>query len=448
MSVFVLDKHKKPLMPCSEKRARLLLSRSRAVVHRWYPFTIRLKDRLARDAEYQPMRLKLDPGSKTTGVAITRDTAPASRNESVVFLAEIQHRGHQIKSVMESRRAMRRTRRYRNTRYRAARFNNRIRPKGWLAPSMQHRVDTTVSWVRRLSNLSPINAVSQELVCFHMQLMQNPEIGGVEYQQGELAGYEVREYLLNKFNRCCTYCSVKNVPLEVEHVRPKSKGGSNRVSNLCLACRDCNARKGNRSIEEFLAHKPKLLSHILKQLKTPLKDAAAVNSTRWALESALKEEGFDVESATGGQTKFNRRRLNIPKSHALDAACVGAVKSVSLWNVPSLIIKCSGRGSYQRTRLNKYGFPRCYLMRQKSIQGFQTGDMVRAMVPKGRKAGVHEGRVAVRASGIFNIQTSDGVIQGISRKYCQILSRADGYGYFTQSKIAINEIGGGERQAA
>jgi 5-methylcytosine-specific restriction endonuclease McrA len=452
MAVFVLDKHKRPLMPCTEKRARLLLSRGRAVVYKRFPFVIRLKDRLAQDSAYQPLRGKLDPGSKSTGLVITRDTEQASRNETVIFLAEIQHRGQQIKSNLESRRSMRRTRRNRKTRYREPRFENRTRQDGWLAPSLQHRIDTTISWVHRLSRLAPISAISQELVRFDLQLMQNPEISGVEYQQGEVAGYEVREYLLNKFNRCCTYCGVKDIPLEVEHVRPKAKGGSNRVSNLCLSCRDCNEKKGVLSIEDFLAKKPELLASILKQLKTPLKDATAVNTTRWALANALKALGVPVELASGGRTKFNRQRLGIPKTHALDAACVGAVETVSNWNVPTLQIKCTGRGSYQRTRLDKFGFPRGYLMRQKSVKGFQTGDMVVATVPTGKKAGVHAGRVAVRATGrpsvgSLNITTPVGVIQGISHKHCRLLCRADGYGYSHQPKIA-NLEGGCERRAA
>lgn len=448
MAVLVIDRNKRPLMPCSEKRARLLLERGRAIVHKRYPFAIRLKDRLVQDSAYQPLRLKLDPGSKATGVAITRDTAPETRNESVVFLAEIQHRGQQIKNALDSRRSMRSSRRNRKTRYRAARFDNRTRPAGWLAPSLQHRVDTTVSWVKRLSKLAPVSAISQELVRFDMQLMQNPEISGVEYQQGEMAGYEVREYLLNKFNRCCTYCGAKDTPLEVEHVRPKAKGGSNRVSNLCLACRDCNEKKGIRPIEDFLAHKPDLLSRILRQLKASLKDAAAVNSTRWALVNALKDLGFKVELASGGRTKFNRIRLGVPKTHALDAACVGATESLANWNIPTLTIKCTGRGSYSRTNLNKYGFPRGYLTRQKLAYGFQTGDMVRAVVPTGVKVGTHIGRVAVRASGSFNIKTVSGLVQGVSHKHCRMLSRADGYGYSFQPKIALTKDGGSEKRAA
>ncbi len=447
MAVWVVDRHKRPLMPCSEKRARLLLSRGRAVVHRRYPFAIRLKDRLARDSEYQPLRVKLDPGSQATGLAITRETAPESRKETVLFLAEIQHRGQQIRSSLESRRSLRRRRRTANLRYRAPRFDNRTRPAGWLAPSLRHRVDTTVSQVRRLSKLAPISAISQELVRFDMQLMENPDISGVEYQQGTLAGYETREYLLAQWGRCCTYCGAKDVPLEVEHVRPKARGGSNRVSNLCLACRDCNEKKGTRSIEDFLAKKPELLARILTQLKTPLKDAAAVNATRWALANALQAFGYPVELASGGRTKFNRRRLGVPKSHALDAACVGATESLANWNVPTLTIRCTGRGSYQRTRVNRHGFPRGYLMRQKSVRGFQTGDMVVAMVPTGVKAGTHTGRVAVRATGSFNIQTATGVVQGIGYKHCRILARADGYGYGLQPKIA-NQNGGVAREAA
>lgn len=447
MAVLVLDKRQKALMPCSEKRARLLLERNRAVVHRRFPFTIRLRDRQAENSEYQPLRLKLDPGSKATGLAIVRDTAPQSRNETVVFLAEIQHRGQQIKNALEARSAMRRTRRSRKTRYRAARFNNRTRAKGWLAPSLRHRVDTTISWVKRLSRLAPISAISQELVRFDLQLMQNPEITAVEYQQGELAGYEVREYLLEKWGRECAYCGETDVRLEVEHVVAKANGGSNRVSNLCIACTECNGKKATRRIEDFLKQKPLVLARILKQLKTPLKDAAAVNSTRWALANALKSLGFEVELATGGRTKFNRRRLGIPKAHALDAACVGAVEAVINWNIPVLNIKCSGRGSYQRTRLDKYGFPRGYLMRQKSVKGFQTGDMVKATVHTGKKIGTYSGRVAVRATGSFNIQTPAGVVQGISHKYCRIVSRADGYGYSFQPQIA-NQHGGCESRAA
>lgn len=170
-------------------------------------------------------------------------------------------------------------------------------------------------------------------------------------------------------------------------------------------------------------------TRILAQAKKPLKDAAAVNSTRWALVRALKATGLLVETGTGGRTKFNRSRLEIPKSHALDAVCVGVVDFATNWCVPTQVIKCTGRGSYQRTRLTQYGFPRGYLMRSKSAKGFQTGDMVKAVVTKGAKLGTYVGRVAVRAVGNFNIRTSAGLVSDVSHRYCKVVQRADGYGY-------------------
>lgn len=433
MAVFVLDKSGKPLMPCSEKRARLLLVRRRARVHRVMPFTIRLVDRGQANSVLQPVRLKLDPGSKGTGVAITREVKAGgdetARDVAVLSLAELIHRGAQISLSLTARRAMRRGRRGRKTRYRAARFNNRRKPVGWLAPSLQHRVQTTMAWVRRFRALAPITAVSTELVRFDMQALQNPEISGVEYQQGELAGYEIREYLLEKWGRQCAYCDARDTPLEMEHIDARANGGSNRVSNLTLACVPCNRKKDARPLSDFLRKDPERLRRILAKAKTPLRDAAAVNSTRWALYNALKTTGLSVETGSGARTKFNRRRFDLPKTHALDAACVGVIDSVSGWQKPTLAMKCSGRGAYQRTRLTASGFPRGYLMRSKRAFGFQTGDMVRAVVPSGKKAGRHIGRVAIRATGSFNIQTAEGVVQGVSHRYCKIMQRGDGYGY-------------------
>ena len=144
---------------------------------------------------------------------------------------------------------MRRRRRSANLRYRAPRFLNRKnKGKGWLAPSLQHRIDTTLSWVARLRNVAPITHLAQELVRFDMQQLENPEIAGVEYQQGELVGYEVREYLLEKWRRQCAYCDASTVPLQIDHIHPKARGGSNRVSNLTLACAPCNLKIGRAHV--------------------------------------------------------------------------------------------------------------------------------------------------------------------------------------------------------
>jgi 5-methylcytosine-specific restriction endonuclease McrA len=422
-------------MPCSEKRARKLLAAGRARVHRMFPFAIRLVDRIWASCELQPMRLSLDPGSKVTGVALSRveDGANAEPVMHIAFLMELVHRGQAIRNALLGRRQLRRGRRSRNTRYRAPRFNNRPKAKGWLAPSLQHRVDTTLSWVKRLRRLAPVTHLAQELVRFDMQAMQAEAQGrtieGVQYQRGTLAGYEVGEYLLAKWNRCCAYCDAKDVPLEKDHILARSQGGTDRVSNLALACRPCNQRKDNRDVREFMAHDPARLARILAQAKAPLKDAAAVNATRWALFERLKATGLPLQTGSGGLTKFNHTRLGIPKTHALDAACVGAVGDVRRSAQPTLQVKCTGRGSRCRTRVNASGFPRGYLMREKSVEGFRTGDMVIAIVPKGVHQGVHVGRVAVRRTGSFNIQTSAGVVQGVGHKYCKVTMRGDGYSY-------------------
>jgi 5-methylcytosine-specific restriction endonuclease McrA len=424
-NVFVLDTYEKPLNPVHPGRARLLLKQGKAAVLRRYPFTIILK-REVEQPQLQPLRLKLDPGSKVTGIALVDD-----QSGQVVFAAELTHRGGKIKDDLDSRRGVRRGRRARHTRYRAPRFDNRRRPKGWLAPSLMSRVHNVETWVNRLRRLCPIGAISMELVRFDLQQMEHPDIQGCEYQQGTLAGYELREYLLEKFNRTCSYCGKKDIPLQVEHIQARANGGTDRVSNLCLACEPCNTRKGTQDITVFLAKKPEVLGTILAQAKTPLKDAAAVNSTRWRLFERLKATGLPVECASGGRTKFNRVSRGLQKTHWLDAACVGASTPpvLQIKQIKPLLITATGHGSRQMCLVNKFGFPRTGPKEAKMVKGFQSGDMIRAVVTKGKKMGTYTGRVAVRASGSFNIATAYGMVQGIGSQYCQMLHKSDGYRY-------------------
>lgn len=416
--VFVLDTNRKPLTPCKPGVARSLLRSRKAAVFKQYPFTIILKKEV--NANPEPIELKLDPGSKITGIALKQ------RNQ-IVFGAELQHRGRQIKDSLLSRRQLRRSRRNRKTRYRKARFLNRTRPTGWLAPSLQHRVDTILTWVNRFRRLAPIGSIAQELVRFDLQLMQNPEISGVEYQQGELQGYEIREYLLEKWGRKCTYCETENVPLQVEHIQSRAKGGTDRISNLCLACQPCNQKKGIKEINDFLAKKPDLLAKILKQAKSPLKDASTVNSTRWALFNTLKATGLPVRTGTGGQTKFNRIRLELPKSHWIDAACVGQVDSLEVLTSKPLLIMAKGHGTRQMCGTDKFGFPTRHRTNQKLWYGFQTGDIVRATIPSGKFAGLWIGRVSVRSRPSFKLVSSK--IFNVHPKYLKMIHRSDGYNY-------------------
>ena len=378
--------------------------------------------KVVKPKEIKSCHLKLDPGSKTTGIAILQEN-------KIIWAAELTHRGQQIKDNLKSRSSLRRRRRDRKTRYRQPRFLNRTRVKGWLAPSLEHRVLTTMTWVNRLIKYCPIDSIATELVRFDTQKLDNPEISGTKYQQGTLYQYEVREYLLEKFNRTCAYCGAKDTPLEVEHIKPKSKGGSNRVSNLAIACIPCNQAKSNLDIREFLAGSPSILKRVLAQTKAPLKDAAVVNSTRWKLFNSLKETGLLVTTGTGGQTKFNRREQGLKKAHWLDAACVGKTPKLKVLTTQPLLIKCSGHGNRQMCGTNKYGFPTRHRTNQKIHKGFQTGDIIKAVVTKGKKIGTYIGRVLCRASGSFDISTQAGRVAGISYKYCFHIHKKDGYQY-------------------
>jgi 5-methylcytosine-specific restriction endonuclease McrA len=335
-------------------------------------------------AEAQTLRVTLDPGSKTTGIAVVHDA-----NGEVVWAAGVSHRDRQVKERLERRRSCRRSRRQRHTRYR------------------QPRLANVLTWVRRLQRLCPIGAISQEVVRFDSQLLENAEISGVEYQQGELVGYEARERLLEKWERRCASCGQTHVPLEVKHIVPQSRGGSNRVSNLTIACHDCDQAKGNRTAVEWG------FPGVQAPAKAPLKDAAAVNATRWALYDQLRVLGLPMETAAGGRAKWNRAHRGLPKSHWMDASRVGASTPPQLQakGLVPLLITAMGRHSRQMCRTNAFGFADT------------------AAKATSAKAGVSGGRIAVRATGSCNSKTAVGTVEGVRYRYCQPLHRADGYMY-------------------
>ncbi|MGH1395118.1 MAG: RNA-guided endonuclease IscB [Trichormus sp.] len=428
--VFVIDTNRIPLNPIHSAQARQLLRSKKAVIYRRFPFTILLKESQA--SPVQPLRLKLDPGAKTTGIALVNDSTG-----EVVFAAELKHRGFAIRDALTSRRQLRRGRRNRKTRYRKSRFLNRTRPQGWLAPSLMSRVHNVETWVNRLRKFAPITAISTELVKFDMQLMRNPKIEGKEYQQGTLAGYETREYLLEKWNRQCVYCGVQNVPLQVEHIHPRSKGGSNSIANLTLSCEKCNIKKGIKDIKDFLSTRrcankkdPIKLQKILAQAKKQLADAAAVNATRYKLLEVLKSTGLPVECGSGGLTKFNRTRQQLIKNHWIDAACVGkSTPTLNIKGIKPLLITANGHGNRQMCGTDKFGFPTRHRTTKQIHFGFQTGDIIKAVVTSGKKVGEYLGRVLCRATGSFDIATKTGRVSGISHKYCSAIHRKDGYSY-------------------
>ena len=463
-SVFIIDTEKKPQPPVHPAVARRLLADGKAAVWRRYPFTLILQSVASELETESALRVKIDPGSRTTGLAVVSDATG-----ELVWAAELTHRGQQVKERLEKRRAIRRGRRSRKTRYRPARFNNRCRGGSchgcggnpasnkslcrpcaaksrsernpqlavkWLPPSLMSRVHNIDTWVKRLRKVAPVSAISVETVRFDTQQLENPEISGVEYQQGTLLGYEVREYLLEKWQRTCAYCKAKNVRLEVEHVVPRSRGGSNRITNLALSCHECNQAKGNQTAEEF-GH-PKVQA----QARTTLKDAAAVNATRYKIRDLLGGHGLPVEVGTGGRTKFNRTRQGLSKSHWADAACVGASTPERLKIRAGKPVLIGARnhgypiGRRQMKKVDKHGFPRKEQAKSgKRVYGFQSGDIARAEIPSGLKnAGVHTGRITIRKTGRFLFTKNNGGKLAVRYRHLTLLRRADNFEYPTPER--------------
>ena len=418
--VLVIDKHKKPCNTISNAYARMLLFKKQAVIHKRFPFTIRLKNDNAvlKDRNYT---VKLDPGSRTTGVAITDD------KDSVVMLAEIEHRGHIIKRSLDSRRMIRRHRRNRNTRYRPARFLNRTKPKGWIAPSVKSRADNVINFVKKYKKIININKVMIENVSFDVAQMTTDDcLIGTGYQQGPLYNTSLRKFIFSKTKGKCSYCGAKAT--EIDHIIPRAKGGTDSTYNLTPACKKCNKLKDKLSLKDF----GKLVGKDFSKL-TPKKlprDAAIVQIARNYMIKEITKLISDTTLHDAWLTKYNRDELGLPKEHYYDALSVGEIPSkFNFLTNKVLTISAKGRGSRQMCRVDRYGFPRTSAKASKFVEGFQTGDMVKAIVLNGLKKGEYLGKVAVRSNRCFDIQTKTKTIEGIWYKSCHIVQRGDGYLY-------------------
>ena len=418
--VFVLDKSKKPLDMISNAEARILIRKKLAVIHKIYPFTIRLRDNscVGKDKTYT---VKVDPGSRTTGIAITDDKG------SVVMLAELEHRGSVVKKKLDSRRVVRHHRRQRKTRYREARFLNRTRPKGWLAPSVKSRADNVINFIKKYKKFLNITKVEIERVSFNVsQMSSETKLYGVDYQQGPLYQKKLRDFIFSRSNGKCSYCGAKAT--EIDHIIPRSNGGSNSTYNLIASCRACNKKKSNLSLKEFGKLVGKDFSKI--EPKALPKDAAIVQSARNYMVREISKFVADTTTHDAWLTKYNRNELGLSKEHYYDALSVGNIQDYKFLTDKILQISAKGRGSRQMCSVNRYGFPRTSAKASKSVKGFQTGDIVKAIVPKGlKREGEYLGRVIVRSNGGFNIETNKEIIQGIGYKYCSIVQRGDGYSY-------------------
>lgn len=424
-SVIVLNMRGKPLMPTSPRKARLLLKEGKAKVVKKNPFTIQLK--YATGENKQPIKLALDPGYKNVGFS-------AITNKRELMSGEVILRTD-IKEKIAEKSMYRRGRRNRNTRYREARWKNRGKNKGkkegWLAPSIQHKLDTYTRLVTKFDNILPLLNITVETSPFDMQKMQNPEISGIEYQQGELQGYEVKEYLLEKWGRKCAYCKTENVPLETEHIIPTSRGGTNRVSNLTIACHSCNQKKSNMTAAEFGHPEIQILA------KKPLKDATFMNIVRSRLVDTIKKEfpQYQCNETYGYITKCNRIKMGIEKSHANDAFVIAGGRNQIRSSKPYQVIQTrrnnrslqiNRKGFKPSIRRNRYKYSPGDLIKRKSL--LQTTGWGEKVDNKIRKSiytvkGIFNYGEWIRLENNINIKTNDVRISKYGSGLCFQLAK-------------------------
>ena len=395
----VLTKTRRPLAPCHPRRDRSLVRKGKASFkHRYGIRCIVLhKTQVPKLKKSSRVELRMDPGSRTTGIAITRDHPDGSR--SALIGIELHHQGRDITKRLAKRRQLRRNRRYRKTRFRKPRFDNRAKPQGWLPPSILSKLQNTLTWTGRLSKLLSITGIHVETNVFDPQLLRNSEIQGVQYQQGPLYRTNLRAAVLHRDGNRCVYCdrSGKNNKLELDHVKPRSDNGSDRYDNLVASCQGCNRRKGSLPLEQFLSRRPARLAQIQAKLGQDLADATHMNIILPELINTLRDQGWTVTRHSAATTAAGRGICNVDKAHHTDAALTGCPARLRCLPEAPITIRTTGRGNRQRIILDKFGTPRgqgyrnyCKLprhiqritptpshkKRQKRMGGIATGDYV------------------------------------------------------------------------
>lgn len=311
--VYVISNNGQPLMPTdNHAKVRILLKNKKAKVIKRCPFTIQL----AYDSTNytQNITLGVDAGSKHIGLS-------ATIKDKVLFESDVELR-NDIVNLLSTRREQRRNRRNRKTRYRKARFNNRKRKDGWLAPSVQNKVDTHLTVVHKVNEILPITKIIVEVASFDIQKIKNPTISGTEYQQGEQLGFwNVREYVLFRDGHICQCCKGKSKDkiLNVHHIESRKTGG-NAPNNLITLCETCH-----KGYHKGTVKLPKTIHRGMS-----FKDASFMGIMRWAFYNKLKEEYPDVHMTYGYITKNTRIENGLPKDRYIDARCIsGNPKAVS-----------------------------------------------------------------------------------------------------------------------
>lgn len=427
--VIVLDKRKRPAGFTTPRRARLLIGKGRAVIHRIYPFTIRVKDldSTAFDtrSEYQ---MKIDPGIKHTGIAIVE-----KGTNKVCLLAQIKHRGETVHKRIQKRSFIRRTRRTRELRHRRNKFlkGPKIVPE-FIPPTHRSIGDNIVNWYRKLSSLINITCIYLETT---VASEKNPP---PKENPNRLYRHDMKRDFHKQNNYTCVYCGGASgcKQIEAEHIISKHKGGSNSSENLATACRSCNDAKDTMPLSKWLEsikQKPVITYLDYQRIKhisafiathphTPKSYAFAMPTLIKYLKNQLQNE--NVIYSSGKQTSDNRDKLGLKKGHCIDAVCVGEVNGdFKNLNQPVLYITAVGRGNRMRGKTNVCGIITTkYRCNRKYNFGFKTGDIVKAMA----NGYIYIGRIIAKASGCFEMKS---VSKSFNYKLCKLIQKDDGYAY-------------------
>ena len=403
MKVFVLNMRGKPLMPCSPAKARHLLKANKATVKRRTPFTIQLS--IATGETKQDVILGVDAGYKHIGLSATTDKAE-------VFASEVELR-QDISGLLADRLAFRRARRHRKTRYRAPRFNNRVhsKHKGWLAPSIENRIQAHISRIEAVCNLLPVSKIVIETASFDIQKIKNPDVEGEGYQQGEQLGFwNVREYVLFRDGHVCQACKgrSKDLILNVHHIESRKTGGD-APGNLIALCETCHKAYHAGKLKQF----------------SPKRGASFRAETfmgimRWTVLNRLRERHpeLPVTNTYGYLTKHKRIVAGLPKTHCADAFCIAGNLNAKRWG-EYLFQKQTRRHNRQIHKMTiQKGGVRKRNQAPFLVHGFRLFDKV---LCKG-EVGFIFGR---RLSGSFDIRRLDGtkISAGISYKKLSLLEK-------------------------
>ena len=396
--VYILNKHNEPLMPCSERKARLLLKDGMAIVCRKDIFTIKLIN--GSYGYKQHITLGVDCGSKHVGVSATTD-------KQELFSANAELRNDIVK-LLSDRRMLRRNRRSRKTRYRKPRFNNRIVKNGWIAPSIKQKIQSHFNLVGFLHKLLPISKIVIETASFDIQKINNPSIYGSEYQQGEqLDFFNVREYVLFRDNHTCQHCKGKSKDkvLNVHHIESRKTGGDS-PNNLITLCETCH-KAYHRG--EFKLN--------IKRGKS-FRDAVFMGIMRWSFYDRLKNIYPNVSMTFGYITKNTRITNDLPKEHYVDARCISGnpvAKPLGYYFYQKKV-RCQNRQIHKanflkggRKKLNQAPF---------LVKGFRLFDLVEYQ----KELYYIFGR---RSSGSFDIRRLDGTKVNKGSINCKYLRLVD-----------------------